>query len=265
MKNSQESKDVRQNDTYTKSRKHEANLRRNPTLHFQIGLILSLFVAILFIEMRMPTKALHGPSEGEPLEDVVWDQIFDVEQVQVKKITQTQPPKPQVQQPEEFTVVDDDEKDLIEDLVDSNEPDQNAIIDNNVIETTEYVKPEEPIEVVDFVLVEQVPLFPGCEGLNTNQERKDCMNSKISKLVSRKFRTELSENLGLEGLNRIFVQFKIDRNGDVTDIKARGPRKELELEASRVVNLLPKMTPGKQRGVPVGVIYNLPISFMVQD
>ena len=63
MKNSQESQDVRQNIPYTKSRKHEANLRRNPTLHFQIGLILSLLVSIFFIEMRMPEQAENGPAE----------------------------------------------------------------------------------------------------------------------------------------------------------------------------------------------------------
>lgn len=265
MKNSQESKDVRQNVTYTKSRKHEANLRRNPTLHFQIGLILSLFVAILFIEMRMPTKALKGPSEAMPLEDVVWDDIFEVEKVQVEKVTQKQPPKSQVHQLDKLTEVDDNTKDIIETIIESTEVDQDKTISDNVLETTEVVEISDPVEDVPFILIEQVPLFPGCEGLTTNQERKDCMNSKISKLVNRKFNTEIGEKLGLEGLNKIFVQFTIDKHGDVTNIKARGPKKELELEASRVVNLLPKMTPGKQRGVPVGVIYSLPISFMVQD
>lgn len=265
MKNSQESKDVRQNATYTKSRKHEANLRRNPTLHFQIGLILSLFVAILFIEMRMPTKALKGPFEAVPLEDVVWDDIFEVEKVQVEKVTQKQPPTQQVQQPDEFDVRKDNEKDFIETFVDLNEPDQSNVIPNNILETTKVVEIIDTPVDVPFILIEQVPLFPGCEGLITNQERKDCMSSKISKLVNRKFNTEIGEKLGLEGLNRIFVQFTIDKHGDVTAIKARGPKKELELEASRVVNLLPKMTPGKQRGVPVGVIYSLPITFMMQD
>ena len=265
MKNSQESKDVRQNISYTKSRKHEANLRRNPTLHFQIGLILSLLVAILFIEMRMPTKAEKGPYDGLEQEEPLWAEDFELEKVKVEKITQKEPPPPQQQQPEEFTEVEDNTKDIIEDLVDPMEGSQDDVIPDNVLETTEVV--EEPIEYADvpFIRIEQVPLFPGCENLKTNQERKDCMNSKITKFVSRKFKTEIGERLGLEGLNRIFVQFTIDRNGEVTNIKARGPRKELEVEASRVVDLLPKMTPGKQRGEPVGVIYSLPIAFQIQD
>ena len=265
MKNSQESKDVRQNDTYKKSRKHEANLRRNPTLHFQIGLILALLVSILFIELRMPTKAISEPSNNDDIEDVIWADDIQIEKVKVEKITKKQAPKPQVQQPEEFDVIENDELDLIEDLVDSNEIDQNEDIPTNLLETTEYVEPDETPTEVEFFKIEQVPLFPGCEGLSTNDERKACMSSKISKFVNRKFKTEIGEELGLEGLNRIFVQFTIDREGNVTNIKTRGPRKELELEASRVIKLLPEMTPGKQRGVPVGVIYNLPIAFRIQD
>ncbi|MFC4633987.1 energy transducer TonB [Dokdonia ponticola] len=264
MKNSQESKDVRQNATYTKSRKHEANLRRNPTLHFQIGLILSLFVAILFIEMRMPTKALKGPSEGEPLEDVVWDQIFDVEQVQVEKITQKQPPKSQVQQLDKLTEVDDNTKDIIETIIESTEVDQDKMISDNVLETTEVVKEEEDI-VVTINTVQYVPIFPGCEGLNSNQERKDCMSSKISKIVNKKFNTGLGNKLGLTGVNRIFVQFTINDQGVVSDMKARGPHIALENEAKRVVDLIPNMTPGRQGDKAVGVIYSLPITFMIED
>lgn len=58
MKNSKDGMPVRQNSAYTTSRKHEVNLRRNPTLHFQIGLILALLAAIFFVEMRMPEKAM---------------------------------------------------------------------------------------------------------------------------------------------------------------------------------------------------------------
>ncbi|MEP0263625.1 energy transducer TonB [Dokdonia sp.] len=264
MKDLQESKDVRQNGTYTKSRKHEANLRRNTTVHFQIGLILSLLIAIFFIEMRMPTKALNGPSNLE-LDDPEWTIEVQMEQKKVEKITQKRPPKAPVQQPEEFEIIDDKEPELIEDLVDAIEPDQNEVIPTNIIETTKEVIIDDPETIVDFVVIEDVPVFPGCEGLTTNEDRKACMNSKISKFIGRKFRSEKGEGLGLEGVNRIFVQFTIDKSGVVTNIKTRGPRKELEQEAGRVVKLLPKMTPGKQRGVPVGVVYNLPISFTIQD
>ncbi len=264
MKNSQESKDVRQNDTYTKSRKHEANLRRNPTLHFQVGLILSLLVAILFIEMKMPTKAEKGPYDGLEQEEPLWMDVFEIEKVHVEKVTQKQAPKQQVQQPEEFDIIDD-EDDLLEEFVDDTEADQDDVISDNILETTEVVDDEDDIAPIPVNFVQYVPIFPGCEGLSSNQERKDCMSRKISKIINRKFNTDIGEDLGLRGVNRIHVQFTIDDQGAVTNMKARGPHQALEKEAKRVVGLIPDMTPGKQGDKPVGVIYSLPISFRIQD
>ena len=52
--------------------------------------------------------------------------------------------------------------------------------------------------------------------------------------------------------------------GTVTEIQTRAPRSELEREAKRVVEQIPKMVPGKQRERPVIVQYILPIIFSVQ-
>ena len=91
------------------------------------------------------------------------------------------------------------------------------------------------------------------------------MSEKISKFVQRKFNTDLAGDLGLTGRQRISVIFKINKTGDVTGVRARAPHPRLEKEAQRVINLLPKMQPGKQRGVAVTVPYSLPIIFQVQD
>ena len=48
-------------------------------------------------------------------------------------------------------------------------------------------------------------------------------------------------------------------------VRSRAPHPRLEKEAARVINMLPKMKPGKQRGKPVIVPYSLPITFQVQD
>jgi len=68
--------------------------------------------------------------------------------------------------------------------------------------------------------------------------------------------------MGISG--KVFVIFKIDRNGAIVDVKSRGPDKNLEKEAERIIKKLPKMTPGKQRGRPVGVPYTYPIVFRLQ-
>ena len=57
----------------------------------------------------------------------------------------------------------------------------------------------------------------------------------------------------------------IDEKGNIGQVRARAPHPRLEKEAARVINSLPKMKPGKQRGKPVGVMYSLPIAFKVQD
>lgn len=115
---------------------------------------------------------------------------------------------------------------------------------------------------VPFAVIEEVPVFPGCEYLKSNQERKECMSQKIAEFVAKEFDTKIGKDLLEEGdLVRVIVQFKIDETGSIRDIRARAPVPELEEEAKRVVNSLPQMTPGKQRGKAVGVVYSLPISF----
>ena len=74
---------------------------------------------------------------------------------------------------------------------------------------------------------------------------------------------DVAAELNITG--RVFVFFLIDKNGTVTKIRSRGPDKLLETEAERIISLLPKMEPGKQRNKPVGVPYSIPINFVLQQ
>jgi protein TonB len=125
-------------------------------------------------------------------------------------------------------------------------------------------KPED-IPIVDFKVVEVVPIFPGCERKKTNEERRKCMSKKITKLVNNKFNTDIANEYGISGLQKISTQFTVDKNGNITDIKIRGPHPALEKEAKRVINEIPSMKPGLQQDKPVGVIYNLPIKFLAKN
>jgi BlaR1 peptidase M56/Gram-negative bacterial TonB protein C-terminal len=121
---------------------------------------------------------------------------------------------------------------------------------------------KEEIEV-PFGVIDEVPVFPGCETLTTNTERRKCMAEKITKFVQQNFNTDLAGDLGLTGRQRINVVFKIDADGNVIGIRSRAPHPKLEEEAKRVIGLLPKMSPGKQNGEAVIVPYSLPIIFQV--
>lgn len=173
------------------------------------------------------------------------------------------PPPPPAQVQMALEVVADD-LDIEETIIESTETNQNdAIVEVVEIDDIEEVE-EEEIADVPFAVIEDVPIYPGCESMSNNATRKKCMEEKVMQFVQTNFKTELAGDLGLEGRQRINVQFKIDNNGNVVNVRARAPHPELEKEAVKLIQRLPKMTPGMQRGRPVGVIYSLPILFKVE-
>jgi periplasmic protein TonB len=69
-----------------------------------------------------------------------------------------------------------------------------------------------------------------------------------------------ARRMGIEG--KVFVEFVVDKDGTITDVKAiKGIGAGCDEEAIRVIQLAPKWSPGKQRGRPVKVRMILPITF----
>lgn len=231
----------------------KADLSKRSVIFFQVGLIAILLLVWQAIEWKTYEREELGASH------LYMDAFEDVD-VPITVQQEATPPPKKIEVPEEIEIADDD-RDIVEDVVESTETTQDDVIK---IEEIEEVRAEEPVEDFGFEVVEEVPVFPGCEGLATNEERKSCMSKKVSEFVNRKFNTSIGTELGLSGIHRIYVQFKIEADGSVTVIGARGPHPKLEQEAVRVAKALPEMQPGKQRGKAVGVIYSLPIVFMVQ-
>lgn len=118
---------------------------------------------------------------------------------------------------------------------------------------------------VPFSVVEVTPTTSQCADFETNEERKHCFSQFVNKHINKSFNTDLAKSLGLSsGPKRIFVSFKIDKQGNVKDIRARGPHPKLEEEAVRVINMLPQFVPGKQKGMLVTVPFSIPIVVQVQ-
>ena len=115
---------------------------------------------------------------------------------------------------------------------------------------------------VAFSEIERVPTYPGCSG--DNETLKKCFTERISAFVGENFNTKLGKDLGLTGIQRIVVKFKIDKSGNIVRATAKAPKPELEAEALRIIEKLPQMQPGEQNGEKVGVLYSLPIIFEVQ-
>ena len=114
----------------------------------------------------------------------------------------------------------------------------------------------------EMFIIEDVPLFPGCKRV-AKSKRRDCFQEKMNQHIRRNFRyPEKAQEMGIQG--RVFVQFMIGKDGDISGIRTRGPHSILEREANRIISLLPKMTPGTQKGRPVRVPFSIPIQFILR-
>ena len=231
----------------------KVDIGKNSSLYFALGMALMMFLSYSTINYKVYDKSALN------LDKVNMDAL-DEEEVPITEQVQPPPPPPPPPPAPEVIEIVEDEEEIEETVIESTETDQEEEID---IEDLDVEEVEEDVEV-PFAVIENVPVFPGCDKGNNAKKRK-CMSEKIAKFVQRKFNTELAGDLGLSGRQRISVIFKIDKYGNVTGVRARAPHPRLEKEAQRVINLLPKMQPGKQRGKAVIVPYSLPIIFQVQD
>jgi len=234
----------------------KANLENYSTFFMQLGLVLALLVSLLSIEYKTYDRSLSSLGNLTINDDLEEDVPI------TERIEPIKPPPPPPPAPEIIQVVKDKE-DIKETVLQSTETNETEKVEVKDIVTVN--EDEDVAEDVPFAIIENAPVFPGCEN-KPKSEQKKCLSDNITALVNKKFNVDLAADLGLTpGKKRISVIFKIDKNGEVVDIQARAPHPRLEKEAIRVVGLIPKMTPGKQRGRAVGVKYSLPIVFNVQE
>ncbi len=224
----------------------KADLSKNSGLYFVAGLAFILFVSWQAIEWKTYDKSLYGYEALNVEED-------DEEDVPITEQIKTPPPPPPPPPAPEVIEVVEDEEEVEETVIESTETDEEEIIE--IVEVEEV---EEDIDV-PFAVIEDVPIFPGCERVAKN-ERRSCFQDKMNRHIRKNFRyPEIAQEMGIQG--RVYVQFVIAKDGNITSIRMRGPDKNLEKEAARIIGKLPKMTPGKQRGRPVRVPFSIPITF----
>ena len=240
--------------------KRKVNHKWNSRLFFQIGLVVSLIVTTLVMESTIGLSVMRQVvAKEDPMMDpptIVYELDKD-QPVVVEKVKEVKR-KPVVQQKiikDKIAVVDN--KVIIKETPLATKVEPKVVITPPVNKSTPDVKTTaDNVNTVEFV-----PVFPGCEKLASNDERKQCLSDKIRAFVSRKFDTEEFSYMDSGKTFRISVEFKIDATGNVTDIRSRAPEKSLENEAIRVINQLPLFKPGMQGDRPVDVLYRIPITF----
>ena len=234
--------------------------KRNSSLYFLVGLTAVLMLTYVSIELKSEDPRV----EVEKLE-IADNMMGEEEEViltmpPVQKLPPPPPPAPEVIQ-----IVDN--KQVIEDKkIETTEVDENKAVVVNTASSygEEGGTAEEIDEEVPFAVIEDVPVFPGCEGVAKNK-RLDCFMEQMAKHIKKNQQyPEKAMEDGIQG--RVSVLFVIDKDGGISNVQVRGPKggELLEKEAKRVIEKLPKFKPGMQRGKPVKVKYSQPITFKLQ-
>ncbi len=222
----------------------KADLESKKMIFTEIGLCVALGVCLLAFEW---TSSEDKVELMEGAEEVVAEE----EMVPITTQDEIKPPPPPPPPPpvaDAITLVDNETE--IETEFDLNTEAE----ENTEIEYQEVVAPVEEEETESqevFLIVEQMPSFPGGE-----TELRKYLAQEVKYPV-------IAQENGIQG--RVFVKFVIDKDGSVTNVEVARPfDPSLDKEAVRVVKSMPKWSPGKQRGKAVRVSYTVPINFVLQ-
>ena len=221
----------------------KADLEGKKTTWLLIGFVLILAVMFVAFEWAERDKQVTTDSGVEM-------PIFEEEMIPITEQEEPKqaPPPPEAPKVEEVLQIAENDADVQETTIQSSE-------ENNQAVEIKYVAPvveeEEPEEAEIFMVVEEMPEFPG--GM------AECLKF-LGKNI--KYPTIAQEN-GVHG--RVIVQFVVNQDGSIVDpVVVRSVDPYLDKEALRVIKTMPKWKPGKQRGKAVRVKYTVPVTFKLQ-
>lgn len=224
-----------------KKKTPKADLESKRPIFLSIGMVLALSFVLLAFSWKTPVR------ETIKFDDVNWDVPDDI------TIPLTPAEKKEIAPPPlivpEFVLVDNnmDIPDPDLDPFDSEITAEGIDVKNMVSNRKEEITEDETI----YQFTDEMPEFPG--GMNA-------LLHFISQAVH--YPVVAAEN-GIQG--KVFVNFVINKDGRVSDAKIlRGVDPALNKEALRVVNSLPRWSPGRQSGKAVRVAFNVPINFVLQ-
>ena len=221
----------------------KADLENKKTTNLLVGAIMIL--AVLFVGFEWSERDKQVTTDSGLVDVVFEEEIIPItEQEQPKQA----PPPPEAPKVEEVLEIMDNDSKVEESTIQASDDTQAAV---EIKYTPVEVEEEEVEEQQIFQVVEEMPEFPGGMG--------ECMKFLAKNI---KYPTIAQEN-GVQG--RVIVQFVVNRDGSIVDpVVMRGVDPHLDKEALRVISLMPKWKPGKQRGKEVRVKYTVPVMFRLQ-
>lgn len=222
----------------------KADLEKGKTMGILMGMVVGL--AVLFVGFEWSDREITIVKD-EGVADIIAE-----EEVEITRQEDTPPPPPPPPAPavaEVLNVVDDDVKLDDVDIISSEDDATAAQVETYT--PPAVVEEEEESSQQIFTVVETMPEFPGGQA---------ALLAYLAKSI--KYPVIAQEN-GIQG--RVSCSFVVNKDGSIVDAEViRGVDPSLDKEALRVINSMPKWSPGKQRGKPVRVKYTVPVTFRLQ-
>lgn len=223
------------------SKKHnKVNLEKKKGVYSSIALLFAFAIVLVAFEYRTSSIIF------EPDDQTVIVNLFEEDQ-SMNTFVKPPPPPPKKVIDLRFLIDEVIDEDPIEFA--SIEIDEEFKVETIVIPTLD----EEVIVEEDVIVLipDVMPEFPG---------GYDALRGYLSMNIKYPL---MAQEVGIKG--GVYLSFIVDKDGSISDIKVlSGIGGGCDDEAVRVVEGMPKWSPGKKRGKPVRVQFYLPINFRLQ-
>ncbi len=235
-----------------------------------VGAVISLLITILAFNYTEYEKPIFIPDDALELEEEI--------EIEPPRTAEPPPPPPPPPPPVIEEVPEEEiEEEEAPEFVDQS-VDEETIIEEKPPEIKEEAPPPPPppppppkpeVEEI-FKVVEQKPRFPGCENISGgNAEKEACAQQKMLEFIYKNIKyPAIARENGIQGM--CVVRFVVEKDGSIANMElVRDIGAGCGEEATRVVGMMNQMpqkwTPGRQRGQPVRVQYNLPVRFKLEN
>ncbi len=250
-------------DEFTKYR--EVDVFQFGSTFFNLSLAAALVIAILAFSWTVYDQKVDVSQYMDTLEQDI--EIEPPRTAEPPPPPPPPPPSPLIQEVPDELITEEEDIEFMDQSVDDDTYIERPapVIDKPAAPPPPPPPPppkEEPDEI--FKVVEEMPTFPGCESISDKAERKTCVDQKLLEFIYSNIKYPvLARDNGVQGL--VVVNFVVEKDGSITDIQVvRDIGAGCGEEAVRIVKMMPKWNPGKQRGRPVRVRFTLPIRFKLE-
>jgi periplasmic protein TonB len=232
-------------------------LRKN----YNRNVIISLLIGIIILATTIITPYLNAKALGNREKRAERQVSVKLENLDTPNETVAPPPPPpppptDVVQQQRYVppvVVDSIKPEDVKQLMTADQA-QTEVTNKEVVDVVQQVNEEvqeaDP-EATPFIVVEEMPMFPGGD-------------TELLKYIAEHTKyPEIAKENNIQG--RVIINFCVTSTGGVSKISIlKHVDPELDAEAIRVVSTLPTFKPGKQGGKPVPVWYQAYINFKLQ-